>query len=126
MRRDKEEINAFLGKDTEFEGKLSFAGAVRIDGRFRGEITKGETLIVGENAIVDSDIYVSRIIIKGEVRGNIHADERVEIYAPARVTGNLKTPILVVDEGVLFDGSCKMEAEAEGSDKGEKVARFPQ
>lgn len=74
MKKNKEQINSFLGKDTEFEGKLSFTGAVRIDGVFEGEIFTKGTLIVGEKAIIKSDIHTSRIIISGEVHGNIVAE----------------------------------------------------
>ncbi|NIR15621.1 MAG: polymer-forming cytoskeletal protein, partial [Desulfobacterales bacterium] len=87
MKR-KDQINAFLGKDTEFEGKLSFNGAVRIDGRLKGEIFTEGTLIVGESAVIASDIHVSHIIVSGEIRGNIVASDRIEIHAPGKVFGN--------------------------------------
>lgn len=109
MKKNHDQINAFLGKDTEFEGKLSFTGAVRMDCRFKGEILSGGTLIVGESAVVESDVRVSHMVISGEVRGNIEAD-RVEIRAPGKVTGNIRTPVLVIEEGVMFDGNCEMEA----------------
>jgi cytoskeletal protein CcmA (bactofilin family) len=117
MKKNHDQINAFLGKDTEFEGKLSFAGAVRMDCRFKGEILSGGTLIVGESAVIESDVRVSQIVISGEVRGNIEAD-RVEIRAPGKVIGNIRSPVLVIEEGVIFDGSCQMQVqqEAAGSD----------
>lgn len=107
--KNRNEINAFLGKDTEFEGKLSFNGAVRIDGRFKGEIFTQGTLIVGESAIIESEIHVSHIIISGEIRGNIRADNRIEIHSPGKVFGNIQAPVVVIDEGVIFEGNCSME-----------------
>jgi len=123
VKKKKNEINAFLGRDTEFDGKLSFTGAVRIDGRFQGEILTEGTLIVGESASIDSDIHASHIIISGEIRGNIVADDRIEIHAPGKVYGNIKAPIVVIDEGVVFEGHCRMKSvnevvsDAENNDK---------
>jgi cytoskeletal protein CcmA (bactofilin family) len=107
--KNRDQINAFLGKDTEFEGKLSFKGAVRIDGRFNGEIFTDGTLIAGESAVIKSEIHVSHIIISGEIRGNIIADKRIEIHAPGKVYGNIQAPVVVIDEGVIFEGNCRMQ-----------------
>jgi cytoskeletal protein CcmA (bactofilin family) len=104
-----DEINAFLGKDTEFEGKLSFGGTVRIDGRFKGEINSDGTLIVGEAAVMEAEVQVSNVIISGEIRGNILAAKRVEIHSPGKVFGNISAPTVVMDEGVVFEGSCSMQ-----------------
>jgi cytoskeletal protein CcmA (bactofilin family) len=120
MKQPKDQINAFLGKDTEFEGKLSFTGAVRLDGRFKGEIFTEGTLIIGETAAIDADIRVARVIVSGQVRGNIVADERIEIKAPGKVYGNIHAPTVIIEEGVLFEGNCKMQVDREDSDK--KVA----
>ena len=111
--KNKNEINAFLGRDTEFEGKLSFNGAVRIDGHFTGEIFTEGILIVGESAVIKSDIHVSHIIISGEIRGNIMADDRIEVHAPGKVFGNIQAPIIVIEEGVIYEGSCSMKETGE-------------
>jgi len=74
MKKSKTEINAFLGKDTEFEGKFSFTGMVRVDGRLSGEIFSNGTLVVGESAIIKAQIHVGDVIINGEVQGNIFAE----------------------------------------------------
>ncbi len=116
MKKNHDQINAFLGKDTEFEGKLSFTGAVRMDCRFKGEILSGETLIVGESAVIESDVRVSHMVISGEFRGNIEAD-RVEIRAPGKVIGNIRSPVLVIEEGVIFDGSSQMQIREGASGK---------
>jgi len=112
-----DEINAFLGADTEFEGKLSFKGAVRIDGKFKGEIFTEGTLIVGESAIIESTVHVSHIIVSGEIRGNIIADKRIEIHAPGRVFGNIQAPIIIMEEGVIFEGNCRMQNIEKTEDK---------
>jgi cytoskeletal protein CcmA (bactofilin family) len=113
----RDEINAFLGKNTEFEGRLSFEGAVRIDGRFKGEISSDGTLIVGETAVIESEIKVSHIIISGEMRGNILASRKIEIHAPGKVFGNICAPAVVMDEGVVFEGTCTMQTELSPKDE---------
>lgn len=109
MKKSKDEINAFLGRDTEFEGKFSFTGAVRVDGKISGEIFSNGTLIVGESAVIKAQIHVADIIISGEVHGDILAEKKIEITVPGKLFGNIKTPKLVLEEGVIFEGNCKMK-----------------
>jgi cytoskeletal protein CcmA (bactofilin family) len=101
-------LNALLGRESEFEGKLSFEGTVRIDGRFSGEIFTDGTLIVGESAQIEAEIEVGTIVVRGEIHGNVTASEAVELRAPSRVYGNVKTPSLMIEKGVLFEGGCQM------------------
>ena len=122
MKKISNQMNAFLGKDTEFEGKLSFSGAVRIDGTFKGEILTGGTLVVGETANLEADVQASHIIVSGEVRGNIAAENRIEVHAPGKIVGNIEAPIITIDEGVVFEGNCRMQKQSEESEKDKKVA----
>jgi cytoskeletal protein CcmA (bactofilin family) len=110
MKKAKDEINAFLGEDTEFDGKFSFTGTVRIDGRFSGEILSSGILIIGESAVVESKVHVGDLIIRGEVHGDIVAENKIEINVPGKLFGNIQTQKLVVEEGVVFNGNCKMQA----------------
>src|SRR3954466_8752475 len=103
------EINTLLGKGSEFEGKLTFEGTVRIDDKLSGEIFSDDVLVVGEGAHVSAEIEVGVIIVEGNVTGNIRAKRAVELHAPARVRGNIETPSLYVDKGVIFEGNCRME-----------------
>ena len=103
------EVTTLLGRGSEFEGKLSFEGTVRVDGKLSGEIFTDDVLIIGEGAEVSAEISVGAIIIEGTVHGNIHAKRSVEIHTPARVRGNISTPSLSIDKGVVFDGNCQME-----------------
>jgi cytoskeletal protein CcmA (bactofilin family) len=125
---DGGEINAFLGKGTDFNGKLTFDGTVRLDGKFSGEVFSQGILIIGESATIQADVNVSTLILSGELTGNVEAKTRVELHAPAKLCGNIKTPILVIDEGVMLDGNCTMKESAEKKvsiferKDGEKVA----
>jgi cytoskeletal protein CcmA (bactofilin family) len=114
--RPAEEVTTLLGQGSEFSGKLTFEGAVRIDGKFAGEIFSEGTLVVGAGAEIQADIEVRRILIQGRVNGNVTAAEEIEIHAPARVEGKLICPQLYIEKGVLFDGSCEMSSAGGGKD----------
>src|SRR5678815_562117 len=104
------EITTLLGRGASFEGKLTFEGTVRIDGRFKGEIFSDDTLVVGEGAIVEAEIDIGEIIVQGTIIGNIKAKRSLEIHAPGRVKGDIHTPSLQIDKGVMFEGRSFMEA----------------
>jgi cytoskeletal protein CcmA (bactofilin family) len=112
-----EKVSAFLGKDTEFEGKLSFYGTIRIDGRFEGDISAIGTLIVGETGMIEANVHVSYIVVNGMIRGDIIADERIDLHAPGKVFGNINSPVVVIDEGAIFDGNCRMEKAKEADEE---------
>lgn len=104
------EITTLLGRGATFEGKLTFEGTVRIDGRFKGEVFTDDTLVIGEGAVVEAQIDVGEVIVQGTVIGNITAKRSIEIHAPGRVKGDLHTPSLQIDKGVIFEGRSFMEA----------------
>jgi len=108
---------AFLGKETKYEGKLTFSGAIRIDGRFTGQISAAGTLIVGQTAVVEADIHISRIVITGEIHGNITADNIIEIHPSGKMFGDIQSPTVVIHEKGIFDGNCRMPGK-EVSDAG--------
>ncbi len=105
-------ISGLLEKGCEFEGKLTFEGTVRINGRFSGEIFSEGSLVVGEGASIDGKVDVGNIIIHGDVKGTITAHDRIEMHTPAVVEGDITAQTLVIDEGVIFEGSCKMGKKA--------------
>jgi cytoskeletal protein CcmA (bactofilin family) len=113
-----QDVTTLIGRGSEFEGKLSFEGTVRIDGKLSGEIFTDDVLIVGEGAEVKAEITVGSIVIEGSVQGNIHAKRSVEIRTPAKVRGNITTPSLFIEKGVLFDGNCQMEGAASQEKRG--------
>lgn len=102
------ELNAFLGRGCIYEGKLTFEGRVRIDGKFTGEIFSNDILEIGPDAELEAEIDVSTVVIAGRVNGNISARIRCDLRAPAVVVGNLISPIVTMDEGVRFDGEMRM------------------
>lgn len=102
------EVTGVLDRGSEFEGSLSFEGAFRIGGVFRGKIFTDDILIIGEGAIVDAEIEVGTLILSGELKGSVKASQRVEIHHPAVFRGTIQTPSLMVADGVVFEGVSQM------------------
>ena len=106
--RASEQINSFIGKEVQFDGKLTFTGLVKIDGHFKGEIKAASgNLIVGDEGVVEADIHTACVHCSGEIRGRITADERVNVQVPGKIFGDIQAPTVVIQEGVRFEGSCK-------------------
>ncbi len=109
-----EEVHTVLGIGSRFEGKLFFEGIVRIDGFFSGEIfTKGK-LVIGEKAEVKGVLDVEDAEIAGIVEGNIVATGKVHLKGTAKLIGDIHTPVLIIEEGAIFTGNCKMEKRKRG------------
>jgi cytoskeletal protein CcmA (bactofilin family) len=105
-------LTAFIDQGSEFEGKLTFQDTVRIDGRFRGEISSQNTLIVGESGEIEASIRSSSIAISGAVEGDIAGAKKVVLHKTARVRGNIETPCIVIEEGAVFNGQVAMDSPA--------------
>jgi cytoskeletal protein CcmA (bactofilin family) len=108
-----DEIIAFLGKGTAFKGVISYEGTVRVDGRVEGEIITKGTLVIGESAVIHAEISAGTVVSGGSITGNVTASEKVQLLAPTVLTGAVKTPLLIIEEGVRFNGSCVMGESAE-------------
>lgn len=104
----------FLGKETFLEGRITSEGVSRLEGKFVGEILDRGILIVGETGIIRGKFNVNVIVIHGLVEGDVYARERVEIHSTGKLYGNLITPVIIISEGGIFEGHCKMEEPIEG------------
>jgi cytoskeletal protein CcmA (bactofilin family) len=103
-------LSAFIDQGSEFEGKLSFKDTVRIDGRFRGEISSDNTLIVGESGEIEAAIQSKSVVVSGIVTGDIFASQKVVLHKTACVQGDVETVTLVIEEGAVLNGQVKMKA----------------
>jgi cytoskeletal protein CcmA (bactofilin family) len=104
----RKKLTAFLDEGSEIEGKYTFTGTVLLNGKFQGEIASPDTLIIGERGVVHATVRAGTLVVNGEMVGNVHASERVELTGKARVLGDLESPVVVLDEGVMFEGHCRM------------------
>lgn len=102
------DLTGFIDEASQIEGKYTFSGTVMLNGRFKGEIDSKDTLIIGEKGMVAATVRAGVVLVSGEVVGNIYGAERVELRGTARVTGDVEAPVIVVEEGVHFDGHCRM------------------
>ena len=107
-----DEVIAFLGKGTEFKGLITYNGTIRIDGHVEGEIVTEGTLVVGEGAVIHAEISAGTIINGGKITGNVTAMEKIQLLPTAVVDGSIKTPVLIIEEGVRFNGNCQMSGTA--------------
>jgi cytoskeletal protein CcmA (bactofilin family) len=101
-------LTAFIDQGSEFTGKLRFKDTVRIDGRFEGEISSDNTLIVGETGVIDANIQSEVVIVSGEVNGDILAGRQVVLHKSARVIGAVDTASLVIEDGAVLSGQVTM------------------
>jgi cytoskeletal protein CcmA (bactofilin family) len=103
-------LAAFLGKGTRVTGTLVLEGPSRLEGYVEGHVSARDALTVGEGAVVNARIEGTTIVIEGTVTGDVVAATRLELRPPAKLTGDVTTPSLVVEEGAVFDGRCSMRA----------------
>ena len=103
-------ISTFIGPGASVEGTLKFQGTIRLDGNLKGKIVSSDgTVIVGEKAKVSADIAVGTAIVMGEVTGTIDAVDRIEVYPPGRIAGDIQSPLISIEEGGRLNGSCTMK-----------------
>ena len=89
-----------------------------MDGKVKGKIaSNGGTVVVGEKAVVDAEVLVNVAVIMGQVNGKIDAKERIEVFPPGRVGGDIQAPVISIEPGGIFNGSCVMKAQTESGAK---------
>jgi cytoskeletal protein CcmA (bactofilin family) len=108
---------AYLGEGTRLSGKISFEGPARIAGHVEGEVVASGMLQITESALVNAQISGETIVLRGKVTGDITASKKLEIRAPGKLFGNVTTPSLVIEEGVVFEGHCSMGASETRSER---------
>jgi cytoskeletal protein CcmA (bactofilin family) len=98
---------ACLGPECELEGKLRFRGWLRIEGVVVGELI-GDNLVVGPTGRVKADLSIGQLVVEGQVEGTVHASQAVEIRHRGQLRGEVETPSLFIDRGVVFEGRCRV------------------
>ena len=124
MKKEKgsDRISTFIGADASIDGNIEFKGTIRVDGTVKGKISSNSgTVVIGEKAVVNAEVFVNVAVIIGELNGTINARERIEVYPPGRVGGDIHAPVISIEPGGVFNGNCEMKAQA---DKVAKPAFF--
>jgi cytoskeletal protein CcmA (bactofilin family) len=115
-------LNGFIASGASMTGDATFKAMLRIDGHFSGRITSSSgSLIVGAGGQVNANVEVSVATIQGIVNGDVIATRRIELGRAAKLSGNIQTPALVIEQGAVFEGSCKMVQQKGAVDKPAKV-----
>lgn len=99
-----------LGPQAVLEGNLVFEGTLFMNGHVKGAIeSRAGSVVIGEDAVIHADIFVRTATVNGEVNGTVRASERIELNPPARMYGDLNAPVVVIHEGVIFEGNCTIK-----------------
>ena len=112
-----------IDASSEFEGKIQSPETIRIDGHVKGEVHCGKTLIVGESGSIQAVIHAASVVISGEVKGDITATSKITLQASARVTGDLRTPGIVIEEGAKLEGRIAISPHEQPAAPKQPVAR---
>ncbi len=102
-------METLIGKDCETKGNIYSKGNIRIDGKIEGNIQSEENVIMGENASIKGNVYGKHLTIGGKIIGDVTAKAKLEILNTGKIYGDIKTPRLIMAEGVIFEGNCEME-----------------
>lgn len=109
LRTGREPAASVLGSGSSTTGAARYEGSLRLDGTFEGSIEVGETLIVGPSGSLTGDIRAGSVVVAGAIRGTVLATDTVELERGARLEGDIQTRTLIVEDGVFFQGNCRME-----------------
>jgi cytoskeletal protein CcmA (bactofilin family) len=107
-----EDVRVSLGSDAEVTGKLSFASPTRVEGKLKGEIRASDLLVVGPQAVVQATVRAAKLVVLGEVRGEVLGASRIEVCAGGKLFGDVETQSLVIQEGATFEGRSRMSGQA--------------
>jgi cytoskeletal protein CcmA (bactofilin family) len=126
LARDIKEgtLSGFVGGGTVVTGEANFKAMMRVDGHLSGRVSSSSgTLIVGANGKVDANIEVAVAVIHGTINGDIIATQRLELGRAAKVNGNIQTPSLIIEQGAIFEGTCKMLQMSQAADKVKSIKK---
>ena len=121
QQEESGDIIAFVGEEVTFKGTIRYKGTVRIDGRLEGEIYTDGNLIIGQKAVITAKIEAGTVTCQGRITGEILAKNRVKLLSPAVFDGTIATPLLSMDEGVMFNGTCNMPPKGDRKGMGSKL-----
>jgi len=122
--RHSDSISTLLGEDARIEGLLDFEGTLRLDGKLEGTLTgRNGTLIVGEKAVLKAEITVKNAVIMGTVTGRVEALEKIELYPPAKIDGDIMAPKVTIEAGAILNGKCLMTSPE--TQKGKTASNTP-
>jgi cytoskeletal protein CcmA (bactofilin family) len=109
---EDEDFDTILSEDIDFSGTLVFEKPFLIRGRLSGEIASQGLLVIDEGAVVEANINAAKVVIRGSVKGDVTATEKVELSVTGRLAGNVIAPEVFMETGCVFNGRCTMSERA--------------
>lgn len=107
-----EDVRISLGPDAEASGRLSFVSPTRIEGKVKGEVRSSDLIVVGPQGVVHATVRADKLVVMGEVRGEVLGASRIEICPGGRLFGDVETQSLIISEGATFEGRSRMGGQA--------------
>jgi cytoskeletal protein CcmA (bactofilin family) len=124
MKKTEKDIQ-MLGPRSVLEGNLVFEGTLYLNGQVKGGIeSRTGTIVVGEEAVIHADVFVQTATVKGEINGTVRATERIELYPPARVYGDINAPVVEIEAGAIFEGACTIESKEKAAPQANQVQQL--
>jgi len=121
MKKTDKDIQ-MLGPQVVLEGNLVFEGTLFMNGHAKGTIeSRTGSIVVGEEAVIHADVFVRTATIKGEIKGTVHATERIGLHPPGRVYGDLSGPVVQIDAGAIFDGKCTVKPKEDATSQTDRM-----
>ena len=117
VKNTSEVTNSTIGENSYFNGKFFINGSLKIDGKFEGKSLQADQLYIGTTGKVKTNIYASSVIVEGIVIGNVTAKNRVMLLPTSRILGDIKTPELIIQNGVILEGRCMISNDLKHSAK---------
>lgn len=109
--------NNLIGENSYFTGRFLINGSLRVDGRFEGKYLQADQLYIGPTGKVKTNINAVSVIVEGLIIGNINASNRVLLMPTAKIYGDIKTPELIIQNGVILEGRCNISNDLKSSAK---------
>ncbi len=126
--KDKDSTSTIFGTDSGIEGVIEFKDNVWLYGNVKGKISSADgTVVIGSGAVIKAEITVGKAIVRGEVTGSIDAKNKIEVYPPARILGDIKAPVVLIKAGVILNGNCCMKVSSNfsgGSIEPQKISEI--
>lgn len=115
---DGRDVVSVVGAGMEVEGDCRCEGSLRVDGRVKGTIRAGKSVVVGEDGEIEGGVHTQDAVVAGHVSGTVHAESRVELKEGCLVEGDIHSPSVRLEEGGRIDGELDMSGEGIGTETG--------
>ncbi len=120
--KNEEGGDTVIAQGVRLEGEFQSEGRVIIEGEVVGNIKTSSDILVGENASIDATISARNATVAGMVRGDLHADEKVEIGPTAQIVGDINARVLSIEAGARLVGKCSIGEAIPAKEKNKKAA----